>query len=182
MLPTCLALFLPPYNYLRTTMNGTYATISLVSGETIGNAYLNIFSLLVRSHNLYNKVGNVCRNGFLGDVLDECAKLHWQTFFALQMSRKSVIRTHTQARQQLPRTFFFPTNELQSMLTPWLTMEMSSLCSFWNHLMISLRVGLFSNTKRSHNVHSVVPYLFFWAVIGSEKPKNGSARFTNPFL
>lgn len=157
--------------------------MSQVPGETIGDAYLNIFSLFIRSHDLYNKVGNVCRNGLLGDELDDRAKLHWQTFFALHMSHKPVTHTYTpRARQQLPRTFFFPTNELQSMLTPWLTMEMSSLCSFWNHTMISLRVGSFSNTKRSHNVHSVVPYLFFLAVIGSEKPKNGSARFTNPFL
>lgn len=66
-----------------------------MSGETIGDAYLNIFSLFIRSHNLYNKVGNVCRNGLLGDVLDERAKLHWQTFFALQVSCKSVTHGST---------------------------------------------------------------------------------------
>jgi len=37
---------------------------------------LDIFSVFVRSHDLYDEVGNVCRNGLLGDVLDERAKLH----------------------------------------------------------------------------------------------------------
>jgi hypothetical protein len=29
-------------------------------------------------------MGNMCGNGFLGDELDERAKLHWQPLFALQ--------------------------------------------------------------------------------------------------
>ena len=90
--------------------------------------------------------------------------------------------SRTRAQQTEKRTFFLPTNELQSMLTPWLTMAISRLCSFRNHVTISLSVGSFLNSKRSHNVHSVVPYLFFWAAIGSEKPKNGRAKLTKPFL
>ena len=79
-------------------------------------------------------------------------------------------------------TFFLPMKELQSMLTPWLTMLTSSLCSRWNQSTISLRVGSFLNSKRSQSVHSVSPYLFFFGAMGSEKPKNGSARLTKPFL
>ena len=72
--------------------------MSEVSGETIGDAYLNIFSLFIRSHNLYNKVGNVWEDGFLGNVLDKRAKLHWQTFFALKMSCMSDIVSDTYIR------------------------------------------------------------------------------------
>jgi len=54
-----------------------------VPGETITNAYLNIFSILVRCHDLYHKMGNVCGNGLLGDMLNERAKLHWQPLFIL---------------------------------------------------------------------------------------------------
>src|SRR5260221_5409052 len=79
--------------------------MSQVSGETIGDAYLNIFSLFIRSHNLYNKVGNVCGNGFLGNVLDERAKLHWQTFFALQMKFSALVE-HVRSEEH--------TSELQS--------------------------------------------------------------------
>ena len=68
------------------------------------------------------------------------------------------------------------------MLTPWLTMLTSSLCSFLNQSTISLSVGSFLNSKRSQSVHSTLPYLFFFAAMGSEKPKNGSARLTKPFL
>ena len=67
------------------------------------------------------------------------------------------------------------------MLTPWLTMEISRLCSFWNQSIISLSVG-FWNSKRSQSVHSVLPYFFFGAAMGSEKPKKGKARLTKPFL
>ena len=79
-------------------------------------------------------------------------------------------------------TFFFPMKELQSMLTPWLTMLISSLCSFWNQSTSSFSVGSFLNSKRSQSVHSVPPYLFFFAAMGSEKPKKGRARLTKPFL
>ena len=80
------------------------------------------------------------------------------------------------------QTFFFPIHEFQSMLTPWLTIVTFNLCSFSKYEMTSFRVGLFLNSKRSQSVHSVLPYLFFLAAMGSEKPKNGSARLTKPFL
>jgi hypothetical protein len=66
-------------------MNGTYANVGIrkVPGETIANAYLNVFSVLIRCHDLYDKMGNVCRNGLPGNELDECAKLHWQPLFTL---------------------------------------------------------------------------------------------------
>ena len=72
--------------------------------------------------------------------------------------------------------------ELQSMLTPWLSMLISRLWTSWNQLTISLRVGLFWNSMRSQSVHSVLPYLRLAAAMGSEKPKKGSARLMNPFL
>ena len=83
--PNLFRIVLSLHNYLRTTMNGTWASTQngYVPGETIVNAHLNIFSLFVSSHNLYNKVGNVCRKGLLGDMFDERAKLHWQTLLAL---------------------------------------------------------------------------------------------------
>ena len=77
--------FPSPYSYLRTTMKGTCANVRgrKIPGETIANAYLNIFSVFVRGHDLNNKVGDVCRNGLLSNVLDERAKLHWQPLFTL---------------------------------------------------------------------------------------------------
>src|ERR1700761_5790607 len=59
---------------------------------------------------------------------------------------------------------------------------MSSLWLVLNQATISWSVGSLLNSKRSHSVHSVSPYLAFDAAIGSEKPKNGRARLTNPFL
>lgn len=80
------------------------------------------------------------------------------------------------------QTFFLPMNELHSMLTPWLTIPTSRLWLTRNHSIISWSVGLLSNTNRSQSVHSVLPYLCLGAAIGSEKPKKGRARLTNPFL
>lgn len=73
-------------------------------------------------------------------------------------------------------------NDLHSMLTPWLTIVISKLCSFLNQLTISCRVGSLLNVKRSQSVHSVLPYLCFAGAMGSEKPKKGRARLTKPFL
>ena len=121
-----------PQTYLwRTTMKGTYTfgrNRKKVPRETIMSAHLNIFSILVRCHDLYHKMGNVCRNGLLGDMFNERAKLHWQPLFALSERKGVSTQLHmSNDNSQLPgpRTFFFPTNELQSMLTPWLTMEIS---------------------------------------------------------
>jgi hypothetical protein len=84
-----LLCFTLPLRYLRTTMKGTYANarIRKVPGETIANAYLNILSVLVRRHDLYDKMGNVCRDRLLRNELHECAKLHWQPLFTLQRLR-----------------------------------------------------------------------------------------------
>lgn len=49
---------------------------------------LNIFSILVRCHDLYHKMGNVCRNGLFGDMLNKCAKLHRQPLFTLLLSNE----------------------------------------------------------------------------------------------
>lgn len=73
-------------------------------------------------------------------------------------------------------------NELHSMLTPWLTIVISRLCSFLNQSTMYWRVGLPLKVKRSHSVHSVLPYLCLAGAMGSEKPKKGSARLTKPFL
>lgn len=46
-------------------------------------SYLNVFSILVRCHDLYHKMGDMCGNGLLGDMLNERTKLHWQPLFTL---------------------------------------------------------------------------------------------------
>lgn len=83
--------------------------------------------------------------------------------------------------------------------TPEETIVTSNLCSFLNQSMNSCSVGLPGTSNRSQMVHSVSPYykpgqyssdsgergrrtLFLAAAIGSEKPKKGKARLTNPFL
>ncbi len=108
-------------------MNGTCAKKGLekVPRKTIANAYLNIFSVFVRCHDLDDKMGNVCRDGLPGDMLNERAKLHWQPLFILCRTKsQQPIQLHAgNDNRQLPavtqlRTFFFPINELQSMLTP----------------------------------------------------------------
>ena len=90
--------------------------------------------------------------------------------------------------------------------TPWETIWTSSLCSFWNQSTNSCSVGLLGMSKWSHRVHSTSPYwdwvekmgqpektqeetsarnwrltFSFFAAIGSENPKKGRARLTNPF-
>lgn len=117
------------------------------------------------------------RKRLLADMFYKFAELHRQALLTLWGPVS--IETET---VWIQLTFFFPTNELQSILTPWLTIDTSSLCSFWNQSTISLNVGSFVNLKRSQSVHSVVPYLFLGAAIGSENPKNGKAMLTNPFL
>ena len=70
-------------------------------GEIDTNAYLNIFSIFVRCHDLYQKMGNVCRNRLLGDMLNERAKLHWQPLFTLcERQVESVINTITHEQRQ----------------------------------------------------------------------------------
>ena len=69
------------------------------------------------------------------------------------------------------------------MVLPHEAMESSSLCSDSNSSMSWRRVDGPFTSKRSHSVHFhpsvMVPT---GGAIGSEKPKKGSARFTNPFL
>jgi len=70
----------------------------------------------------------------------------------------------------------------QSIDTPCDTIVISRPCFVLNQSTISRRVGLFWNSIRSHNVHSMPAYLLLGAAIGSENPKNGSAMLTKPFL
>lgn len=46
--------------------------------------YLDIFSVFIRGHHLYNKVCDVRRNGLLSNVLDERAKLHRESLLTLR--------------------------------------------------------------------------------------------------
>lgn len=87
------------YNYLCTTMKGTCSNARnrKIPGEIIANAYLDVFSVFVGGHDLHNKMGDVCRNGLLSDMLDERAKLHWQPLFTLQ--RLGINKTQLYAQQ-----------------------------------------------------------------------------------
>lgn len=140
--------------------------------------YLNVFAFLVCNHDLCDKMLRMRWDRFLADVLHEFTKPHRKPFFAL--SNKQFIR---QIDSFLVGTrLLLPMKKLHSMLTPWLTMVTSKLWFVLNQSINSFSVGSFVNSNRSQRVHSVSPYLFFFAAMGSEKPKKGRARLIKPFL
>ena len=142
------------------------------------NTHLHVLALFVHDHHFYDEWLGMRQDRFLTNVFYKFAKFHWESFFTLFGMWDSGLAHWLISLL----TFFLPTNELHSILTPWLTIETSNLWFVLNQSTISLSVGSFLNSNRSQSVHSVSPYLFFAAAMGSEKPKNGRAKLTKPFL